>query len=132
MEGFVKHVFTFLIWVTIAWLAYLVLFGTYSLGGRDLATGDTAYTGNMTQNVAWKGVLWNAALAVETPISKYYYEFCFLPNMHAGDYVDEALGLNKNPSVFNSNNLFETETDLSGAESGTYSDLGANYSTGWR
>lgn len=132
MDKFVKHVFTFLMWVTIAWIAYLVLFGTYSFGGRNLATGDTAYTGNTTQTNRWKGVLWHGALAVEGPISKYYYEFCYLPNIHAGDYVDEALGGSVNGSTFAGGDIYSTTTDLSG-ESDMYDFGGAgSYSTGWR
>lgn len=124
MTGFVKHVFTFLLWVTIAWIAYLVLFGTYSLGGRNLADGSTAYTGNTSQTNQWKGVLWNAAVASENPISKYYYEFCFVPNVRAGDYVDAALGGTANYG------LFDTITDLEGA-SDMYS-VSPSYSSDWR
>lgn len=132
MTSFTKHVFTFMIWISIAWIAYLALFGTYSLQGRNLATGDTAYTGNTSQTTAWKGVLWNAALAVENPISKYYYEFCYVPNIHAGDYVDAALGLS--PSGYattGGNTLFNTITDLQGS-SDMYDASSANYSSGWR
>lgn len=124
MTGFVKHVFTFLLWVTIAWIAYLVFFGTYSLDGRSLVDGSTAYTGNTEQTSEWKGVLWHAAVSSENPISKYYYEYCFLPNVHAGDYVDAALGGTARYA------LFETITDLEG-DSDMYS-VPSDYSTGWR
>lgn len=140
MDSFVKHVFTFLLWVTVAWILYLALFGTYSLQGVDL-TGDTAYTGNTTQQSPWKGVLWNAAIAVESPIAHYYYQFCYLPNVHAGDYVDAAIGMHPNTSHTVSVtggriNLFETVTDLSGV-SDMYdvdSHVASTYnawSTGW-
>lgn len=126
MDKMVKHVFTFLMWVTIAWLLYLVFFGTYSLQGRDMTSDGAAYTGNIDQTVAWEGVLWHAAKAIENPISKYYYEFCYLPNIHASDYVDEALG--GMPAY---GDLFSTETDLSLVNSDMYT-LSPNYSSGWR
>lgn len=130
MTSFVKHVFTFLLWVSIAWITYLVLFGTYSLEGKSLVGTDSAYTGNTTQSVAWEGVLWHMARSVENPISKYYYEFCFVPNIHASDYVDSALGGSINGTVFNAGNIYATETDLSGG-SDMYT-FSAGYSTGWK
>lgn len=127
MNGFVKHVFTFILWVTLAWIMYLVLFGTYSLDGRNLATGDTAYTGNTRQTEEWKGVLWNAALSVETPIAKYYHEFCLIPNVHANDYIDATLG------GYSRYPLFQTPCDLSVDASDMYDVGGAsNWSTGWQ
>lgn len=132
MRGFVKNVFTFLMWVTVAWLMYLALFGTYSFSGRDI-TGNTAYTGNMTQTTRWKGVLWNAALAVEAPISKYYYEFCLVPNIHAGDYLDSALGGHRRYDLFETASTTGTPTDLSGSDSDMYDmSSAADWSTDWR
>lgn len=131
MSSFVKHVFTFLLWVSIAWIMYLVLFGTYSLDGREIAVGDTAYTGNTTQSTAWKGVLWHMALAVEGPISRYYYDFCFLPNVHTSDYVDKALGASPNNSVYSGGNLYSTVTDLR-SDSDMYNVSSvSDWSSGW-
>ena len=129
MDKFVKTVFTFLMWATIAWLAYLVLFGTYDFDGAD-NTGGNNYTGNITQHSEWKGLLWHAALSVEGPVSKYYHQFCFIPNVHAGDYIDEALGGSMNPSTY-SGHLFDTETDVSLYDSDMY-EFSGGYSTGWR
>lgn len=133
MDSFVKHVFTFLLWVSIAWIMYLVLFGTYSLNGEEIAVGDTAYTGNTTQSTAWKGVLWSMALSVESPLSGYYYDFCFIPNVHANDYVDAALGASPSGS-FPGGNLHQTATDLSRVDSDMYTPSSSSaykWSSGW-
>lgn len=131
MDSFVKHVFTFLLWVSIAWIMYLVLFGTYGLNGQDL-TNDTAYTGNTSQIQTFRGVLWYMALAVEVPVAKYYYDFCYLPNVHANDYVDSALGGSPNSVTFGSGRLYDTATDLFTADSDMY-DIGSvkKWSSGW-
>lgn len=127
MDKFVKHIFTFIMWVFAAMILYFVFFGTYNLQGRSLEN-QHMYAGDNTQTQAWRGVLWYAALAAENPISKYYYEYCYVPNIHANDYVDEAVG---GTATYGS--LFTTTTDLSGA-SDTYTFAGAGHtcSTGWR
>ena len=88
-----------------------------------------------TANLHWKGALWYAAEQLETPISKYYYEYCFLPNIHSNDYVDEALeGIKDTTTYYKNGNLQLTETNLSG-NNDLYRfashDI-PHYSTGWR
>lgn len=132
MNNLVKNAFLVIMGVTVAMILYLVLFGTYDLNGNSLVG---TKTGNITQVSEWKGVLWYAAEAMETPISRYYYEYCYLPNLHKDDYVDEALGGSKNFST-----LQRTTTDLSSTptdDKDTYnfsisnSSVFPTYSTEW-
>lgn len=129
MNNLVKNAFLVIMGVTVAMLLYLVLFGTYDLNGNSLV-GST--TGTITQTSEWKGALWYAAEAMENPISRYYYEYCYLPNLHKNDYVDEALGGSKSFS-----SLQKTATDLSSSPTddtynfSTGSSTFQTYSTGW-
>lgn len=129
MTNLVKNAFLVIMGVTVAMLLYLALFGTYDLNGNSLV-GTT--TGTITQITEWKGALWYAAEAMENPISRYYYEYCYLPNLHKNDYVDEALGGSKSFS-----SLQKTATDLSSSPTddtynfSTGSSTFQTYSTGW-
>lgn len=129
MTNLVKNAFLVIMGVTVAMLLYLALFGTYDLNGNSLV-GTT--TGTITQTTEWKGALWYAAEAMENPISRYYYEYCYLPNLHKNDYVDEALGGSKSFS-----SLQKTATDLSSSPTddtynfSTGSSTFQTYSTGW-
>ncbi len=129
MNNLVKNAFLVIMGVTVAMLLYLALFGTYDLNGNSLV--DTT-TGTITQTTEWKGALWYAAEAMENPISRYYYEYCYLPNLHKNDYVDEALGGSKSFS-----SLQKTATDLSSSPTddtynfSTGSSTFQTYSTGW-
>lgn len=126
MNQFVKTVFLTIMGVVAAMLLYLFLFGNRNLDGDNLYMG--------TANYHWKGALWYAAEQLETPIAKYYYEYCFLPNIHSNDYVDEALDGSKSSTYYKNGNLQLTETNLSG-NNDLYtfgSSSIPHYSTGWR
>lgn len=109
MLDIVKNVFLVIMGVTVAMFLYLALFGTNDLNGNSLVG---TKTGNVEQNTAWQGAIWYMARAIENPISRYYFQYCYLPNVHQNDYVDEALGGSKYASYYNGN-LQHTETDLS-------------------
>lgn len=129
MTNLVKNAFLVIMGVTVAMLLYLALFGTYDLNGNSLVG---TKTGTITQTTEWKGALWYAAEAMENPISRYYYEYCYLPNLHKNDYVDEALGGSKSFS-----SIQKTPTDLSSSPTddtysfSTGSSIFQTYSTGW-
>lgn len=137
MNNLVKTVFLVIIAVTVAMILYMVFFGTVNFNGDSLVG---TKTGNIEQTNEWQGVLWFMARAVETPISRYYFEYCYLPNIHQNDYVDEALGGTVNTSYYNGN-IQTTKTDLKYDASNPCADLyefsdlvdGINhYSTGWK
>lgn len=138
MNKLVKDVFVVIIAVTVAMILYLVLFGTTSLNGSKNDLVGTK-TGNITQTQAWQGVLWYVAETVETPISRYYYQYCYLPNIHQNSGVDIALGGKYNTSYFNGN-IQKTKSDLSdsalypSADLYNFQDVNGvyHYSTGWR
>lgn len=138
MNKLVKDVFLVIIGVTVAMILYLVLFGTTSLNGSKNDLVGTK-TGNIEQTQAWQGVIWYMAEAIETPLSRYYYQYCYLPNLHQGGGVDKALGGTYNTAYFNGD-IQKTETDLKDSALYPSGDLynfsSSNgvyhYSTGWR
>lgn len=105
MNGFVKTVFTVIYGVVLAGVLYILLFGTSAFNGTELFT--------MQIKGTWKGALWYMAEALETPISRYYYDYTFIPNIHNNDYVDEALGGRPSWKYYHNGKLYLTETDLS-------------------
>lgn len=130
MTNLVKNAFLVIMGVTVAALLYFALFGTYDLNGNSLVG---TKTGNITQTSEWKGALWFAAEAMENPISRYYYEYCYLPNLHKDDYVDEALG-----GIKTFTSIQKTKTDLSSTPTDDTYQFPTNssavfntYSTGW-
>lgn len=133
MIRMVKDVFLVIIGVTVAMILYLVLFGTYDLDGNSLVG---TKTGNIEQTKEWQGVIWYMARSIETPISRYYFEYCYIPSVHQNDYVDEVLGGTKYVSYYDGN-LQHTKTDLSNNSKDFYNfTSGTNgiyhYTTGWR
>lgn len=38
------------------------------------------------------GALWQAAHAIQAPISAYYYNYCFVPNVMQVERLDESMG----------------------------------------
>ena len=133
MNTLVKTVFTVLFGVVLAGCMYILFFGTSAFNSTEIGT--------MKIRGTWKGALWYMAEALETPISRYYYEYTFLPNIHSNDYVDEALGGRPSWRYYRNSKLFASETDLSEdpfyRTEDTYNFSSVNpsiqfYSTGWQ
>lgn len=137
MIKMVKDVFLFIMGVTVAMFLYLALFGTYDLDGNSLVG---TKTGNVTQAQEWKGAIWYMARSIESPISRYYYQYCYLPNVHQNDYVDEDLGgiatsmfsgdIQKTTSDLSSNGTLSSPHDFYTFSSGTNGVY--YYTTGWK
>ncbi len=72
MTELVKHSFTWLLYSLIGLTLYMIFFGCQPTG--------------------WEGLLWSSTRAVEQPVSQYYYKYCYTPNIHKTDYIDNALG----------------------------------------
>lgn len=127
MTGLVKNVFLLIMGSTVAYVLYFILFGYIGWNGQHMDI-DMASTGYRSM-ARWKGALWYAAEMVETPISRYYYMCCYLPNIHMNDYVDENLG-----GTLKEGNIFKTPTDLKSTDSDlmNFSHTTKYFSTGWR
>ena len=81
------------------------------------------------------GALQYACYYMEYPISKYYYTYCFLPNVHMEDSIDDSLGADIDCDSSDSS-FRKTEADLSSDDSdnsvfGERSSSYHHYSTGW-
>lgn len=127
MNGLVKNVFLLIMGTTVAYVLYFILFGYIGWNGQQMDI-DMASTGYRSM-ARWKGALWYAAEMVETPISRYYYMYCYLPNIHMNDYVDENLG-----GTLKEGDIFKTPTNLKSVDSDlmNFSHTGQYFSTGWR
>lgn len=81
-------------------------------------------------NGKWEGALMYSSRQIEYPISKYYYSYCFLPNVHMEDSVSKSLG---GRLKADSNNMNKTESDLSTSDSDNdnFNSVPYHYSSGW-
>lgn len=84
---------------------------------------------------SWEGALFYATRQTEIPISKYYYTYCYLPNVHMNDAIDEALGGSIIIAVDENGigDLLDTEPNLSTDDSSNvnFFSSGDHYSDGW-
>ena len=121
MNETVKFVFLMLMGAVVAFLLYVLFFGTVSLDGTELAGTSTdqertwfdGYTD--THN---EGALMYASRAIETPISAYYYYYCYLPTLYSNYSMDVELSKDSggNSTILDASNLAlidKTNSDLS-------------------
>lgn len=73
MDSFVKNLFLTLMGALVALFLFWLFFGVKQT------------------DTWWKGALWIATESVEVGISKYYYEYCYLPTIHSSDGVDKSI-----------------------------------------
>lgn len=100
-----------------AMILYFVLFGT--------PAGEIPGVYRWTE---YRGAIYYSARMIQTPIARYYYEYSFIPNYHANDYVDEALGGSHTVA-----SIYETDPDLSyDSDEVVFNSSYQNWSTGWR
>ena len=118
----VKAVFLALMGAVAAVILYFVLFGQMKSGSTGIIRADPS-------GERWEGALFYAARAIESPISRYYYEYCYKPGILEYYYLDKDLGYDIDsldvPSTgfdgFPGNNV---KSSVSSAVSG--------YTTGWK
>lgn len=136
MNETVKFVFLMLMGAVVAFLLYVLFFGTVSLDGTELAGTSTdqertwfdGYTD--THN---DGVLMYASRAIETPISAYYYYYCYLPTLYSNYSMDVELskdsgGNSAISDAINQDKINQTDSDLSDVSTEPYSlTNGARY-----
>ena len=115
MVNLTKNVFLMILGTVIAMILYFLFFGTPA--------------GNINGVIQWqefRGMIYYTARLAETPIAKYYYEYSYIPNSHANDYIDDALGGHSTVT-----DIYNTPSDLSGDTSDYYNFSGTYWSTGW-
>lgn len=122
LHKILKGVFAVIGCAVLMAILYFILFG-----GKAIDFKGTTYSAGSD----WEGALFYASRQIEHPISKYYYSYCYLPNIHMEDSIDEALG-----GVLNANyeNIMSTESDLASDSSDNtiFSTSNHHYSSGWQ
>lgn len=89
----------------------------------------------------FEGAWFYAALAMENPISHYYYNYCYVPEVLNDYYIDQALGINytvdltdlndainRVPANLNTDEIV-TDDEINNADG--RNDTIAAYTTGW-
>lgn len=121
MEGskVLRGIFFTLACALAMFLLYYALFGSTNLSGGAIAGTNE-----------WEGALFYASRQIEHPISKYYYSYCYLPNIHMEDDIDASLGAS---IICNYDNIMSTESNLSSdiSDNSVFSNLYNHYSDGW-
>lgn len=80
----------------------------------------------------WRGVLFYASEVVESSISRYYYEYCYLPNIHMNDSIDESLGCTVAADLQSTETFLGEEAGLVYNNVSYPSSLDSFYTTGWK
>lgn len=84
LNGFVKNVFLTIMGVVVAFILYYIAFGaTDWRGGSITGNGATVDTDGQ-----WMGLLYFMSASVEVNMSRYYYEYCYIPAIHKNDSID--------------------------------------------
>lgn len=109
MNETVKFVFLVLMGAIIAALLYWIFFGTVALSGDDTVGQDAS---GFYFKSHWDGALMYASRAIETPISAYYYYYCYLPTAYNNLYMDAELS-GTTPDASNFSDLTKLGSDLS-------------------
>lgn len=126
MSKIVKNAFFFLMAAVVMAILYFILFG-WGYNTYMGADGFVADNNMQTGMIRYRGALYVAAETVESSIARYYYEYCFLPNVHATDGLVNALGASANTSYQYTNpNLSGTADHVSGIGGGN------SWTTGWK
>lgn len=129
MNEAVKFVFLMLMGAVVAFLLYVLFFGTVSLDGTELSGTSTGHESTWFAgytNTHNDGVLMYASRAIETPISAYYYYYCYLPTIYNNLSMDVELSKNSdgNSTIIDANNqalINQTDSDLSDVSTEPYS-----------
>lgn len=109
MSNVVKNVFLVIMWAVIAVTAYGVFFGV----GK------------------WEGLLWSASRNVSYSMSKFYYDYCYLPAVHGTDAIDKEVSNSWGiPSLYKTESNLSTRTEYGNLNN--ESENKALYSTGWQ
>lgn len=126
----VKNVFLVIMGVTVALVLYVILFGTTNLTGVQIDEKAYTKTTGYKKLIAWEGALWYMARNMESPIARYYYDYCYVPNVMQSYDTDLALGMTVKYPDLNS-----IPTDLSGIDLvniKTINNPYPCYTSGWK
>lgn len=135
MNSFVKNAFFTIMACVVATVLYFIFFG-WGNGDQFMSASGQLDSKTVTSNFRFKGVLFIAGETVEDSIARYYYEYCYLPNIHVNDGMDANLGLKP---YYTGNKIQDTPSYLGKDMSGNYVELckydrfgeGFYYDTGW-
>ena len=95
MNDLVREVFVVVIGVTIAFVLYVLFFGMNDISGMAINDGNLPddWRAYKAGGKIWNGVIWDITDNLDFYVSRYYYEYCYLPQIHANDEIDKELGL---------------------------------------
>ena len=89
MNRFVKNVFLTLMGAVVAFVLYLILFGFTSWGGTAISTADIP---TVNTSGTWRGVIFYMTAAVESNMSRYYHQYCYVPSVLKYMDIDQTSG----------------------------------------
>lgn len=137
MNEAVKFIFLMIMGAVVAVLLYWIFFGTVTIGTSD-ANGNVVGEETAGADASgfyfkshWDGVLMYSARAIETPISAYYYYYCYLPTVYNNLNLDAELSADTdgaqtitkpdNMVVINTtpSDLEDVNTDIYNVDNGT-------------
>ena len=110
----------------VAVLLYWVFFGTVTLTDSKTTVGEEkagdVNSSNLPFKQHWYGALMYASRAIETPISAYYFENCYLPTIYNNFYIDKELGVLDDSKITIYDNMKSVNNDLSGIDTDSFTE----------
>ena len=88
MNKMVKNVFLFIMGLMVAFVLYILFFGVTNWDGDTITT--SGYGRAKTDGV-WMGLIFYMSAAVETNMSRYYNQYCYIPSALKYMDVDKEL-----------------------------------------
>lgn len=88
MNKMVKDVFLVLMGVIVALILYYIFFGATNWNGTSIDHIGDGTQANYSVDTQWMGLVSYMSASVELSMSRYYYEYCYVPSVHSNDAFD--------------------------------------------
>lgn len=116
MNSLVKNVFLALLGVIVALVLYYICFGATNWTGNTIDKIGSGTQTTYTTDGTWMGLVSYMCASVELSISRYYYEYCYLPSVHSNDAIDLDLVRGDNSDGYSSGSSIKAKVDAVDSE----------------
>ena len=88
MNKMVKDVFLVLMGVIVALILYYIFFGATNWTGNKINEIGSGTQATYRTDGQWMGLISYMSASVELSLSRYYYDYCYIPSVHSNDAID--------------------------------------------
>jgi hypothetical protein len=88
MNSLVKNVFLSIMGIIVALILYYICFGATSWTGKTIDKIGSGTQATYETDGKWMGLVSYMCASVELSLSRYYFDYCYIPSVHSGDAID--------------------------------------------